>query len=63
MATLLADFIIEEYAYVNENLDDFTWEGADVHPYDANGSALVVDVSFIRITSVICRKKIAKYMK
>lgn len=34
MATLLADFIIEEYAYVNANLDDFTWEGADVHPID-----------------------------
>ena len=24
MAALLADFIIEEYAYVNANLDDFT---------------------------------------
>ena len=30
MAALLADFIIEEYAYVNANLHDFTWEGADV---------------------------------
>lgn len=27
MAALLADFIIEEYAYVNANLDDFTCEG------------------------------------
>ena len=27
MADLLADFIIEEYDYVNANLDDFTWEG------------------------------------
>ena len=25
MAALLADFIIEEYSYVNANLDDFTW--------------------------------------
>lgn len=25
MADLLADFIIEEYAYVNANLDDFMW--------------------------------------
>lgn len=24
---IMADFIIEEYAYVNANLDDFTWEG------------------------------------
>ena len=37
MAALLADFIIEEYAYVNANLDDFTW-GAR-HPGDV-GSAL-----------------------
>lgn len=35
-ADLLADFIIEEYAYVNANLDDFTW-GAR-HPVDV-GSA------------------------
>ena len=37
MAALLADFIIEEYAYVNANLDDFTWEGADVYPADESG--------------------------
>ena len=37
MATLLADFILEEYAYVNENLDDFTWEGAVVHALKENG--------------------------
>lgn len=40
MAGLLADFIIEEYAYVNANLDDFTWEGADVHPLDDAGKRL-----------------------
>lgn len=34
MTGLLADFIIEEYAYVNEDLDDFTWEGTDVHLFD-----------------------------
>lgn len=37
MASLLADFIIEEHSYVNENLDDFTWEGADVHVLKENG--------------------------
>ena len=37
MAALSADFIIDEYAYVNANLDDFTW-GAR-HPGDV-GSAL-----------------------
>lgn len=37
MAALLADFIIEEYAYVNANLDDFTWGGADVYLADESG--------------------------
>ena len=37
MAALLADFIIEEYAYVNANLDDFTWEGLDVHVIEESG--------------------------
>ncbi len=40
MADLLADFIIEGCAYVNANLDDFTWEGADVHPIDENGKRI-----------------------
>lgn len=40
MAGLLADFIIEESVYVNAHLDDFTWEGADVHPYDGAGKRL-----------------------
>ncbi len=40
MANLLADFIIEEYAYVNRNLDDFTWEGVNVHPLDENGKEI-----------------------
>ena len=40
MGKLLADFIVEEYSYVNANLDDFTWEGADVHPIDENGETL-----------------------
>lgn len=37
MAALLADFIIEANAYVIENLDDFTWKGADVHAFDDKG--------------------------
>lgn len=37
MATLLADFIIEEYAYVNAHLDDFTWEGVNVHVIEESG--------------------------
>ena len=37
MAALLADFIIEEYAYVNANLDNFTWEGVNVHVIEESG--------------------------
>ena len=37
MAALLADFIIEEHSYVNNNLDNFTWEGADVYALKENG--------------------------
>ena len=40
MASLLANFIIEEYSYVNKNLDDFTWEGADVHALKENGERM-----------------------
>ena len=37
MAGLLADFIIEGGDYVGAHLDDFTWEGVDVHALDENG--------------------------
>ena len=37
MAALLADFILAVNAYVNANLEDFTWEGADVYPLDEAG--------------------------
>lgn len=40
MASLLADFIIEEHSYVNTNLDDFTWEGANVRALNEKGEKL-----------------------
>lgn len=40
MASLLANFIIEEHSYVNKNLDDFTWEGADVYALKDNGERM-----------------------
>lgn len=40
MAGLLADFIIEGTAYINTNIDDFTWTGADVRAFDENGKGL-----------------------
>ena len=40
MASLLANFIIEEHSYVNNNLDDFTWEVADVYALKENGDRI-----------------------
>ena len=40
MARLLADFIIEGTAYINANIDDFTWTGADVRAFDEDGGRL-----------------------
>ena len=56
MANLLADFIIEEYAYVNANLDDFTWEGAAVHPLDETGKRLGWGYSCGNMDSALKRK-------
>lgn len=39
MAGLLASFIVEGGSYVNSHLDDFTWEGADVHAVLEDGTA------------------------
>ncbi|MCD8106213.1 MAG: hypothetical protein LUF35_14750 [Lachnospiraceae bacterium] len=38
MAQLLADFIVEERAYVNAHLDDFTWTGVDVYAIKEDGT-------------------------
>lgn len=56
MGRLLADFIVEEYSYVNGNLDDFTWEGADVHPIDENGETLSWGYSCGSIESALKKK-------
>lgn len=40
MAALLADFIIEEYRYVNVNLDDFVWEGVNVYVIEESGEKI-----------------------
>ena len=56
MAALLADFIIEEYAYVNANLDDFTWEGADVYLIDGNGKRMNWGYSCGSMESALKRK-------
>lgn len=56
MGRLLADFIIEEYAYVNSNLDDFTWEGADVHAMDENGNKLRCGYSCASMESALKKK-------
>ena len=40
MARLLADFIIKGTAYINANIYDFTWTGADVRAFDEDGGRL-----------------------
>ncbi len=37
MAALLADIIVEGYAYVRKNSDDFTWDGFQVFAVDGAG--------------------------
>ena len=56
MASLLADFIIEERRYVNDNLDDFTWEGADVYALKENGEKLNWGYSCRTVEAAMKRK-------
>ncbi len=65
MAALLADFIIEELAYVNANLDAFTWEGADVHPIDESGKRMEWGYSCGTMEAALKRKDelLKKYPK
>lgn len=56
MAALLADFILEENAYVNTNLDDFTWEGVDVYPLDESGNRLKWGYSCSNMEAALKRK-------
>ena len=60
MAALLADFVIEECAYVNGNLDDFTWEGADVRPIDENGKRISWGYSCDSMEQALEKKRIAE---
>lgn len=56
MAALLADFIIEEEIYVNTNLDDFKWIGADVYPLDDAGKEFPWRYSFCSMETAIERR-------
>ncbi len=56
MAILLADFIFEVNAYVNANLDDFTWEGGDVYPLDEAGNRLQWGYSCRSMDAALKRK-------
>lgn len=56
MGKLLADFILGENAYVNANLDDFTWKGADVHPIDGDGKRLSWGYSCQSMESALKKK-------
>lgn len=40
MGELLANFLIEERAYVSDHPDDFIWEGVKIHVFDHDGKEL-----------------------
>ncbi len=65
MAGLLEDFIIEESPYVNANLENFTWKGADVHSYDGAGKRLNWGYSCSSMEVAIKRKDevLKKYLQ
>lgn len=58
MAALLADFIIEAYAYINAHIDGFTWTGVDVRAIDADGNRLTWCYSCSDMKSAMARKDI-----
>lgn len=65
MAALLADFIMEGYAYVNANLDDFTWKGAEVYVIEESGEKSQWGYSCGTMESALKRKDglLKKYPK
>ena len=56
MAGLLADFIIEESAYVNANLDDFTWEGVDIYAFDKDGKQCGLGFTYSTMEDALTKK-------
>ena len=58
MAKLLSDFIFEGKWFVNQNLDDFTWEGYNVK---GKGQIISKDVSTIERAREIKAQLLEKY--
>ena len=58
MAKLLADFIFEGKWFVNQNLDDFTWEGYNVK---GKGQVFSMDVSTLERAMEVKEQLLAKY--
>ena len=65
MAGLLADFIIEESAYVNAHLDDFTWEGVDIYAFDRDGKQCGLGFTYSTMEDALTKKDrlLEKYSK
>lgn len=65
MAGLLANFIIEEYAYVNAHLDDFTWEGVDIYAFDKDGKQCGLGFTYSTMEDALTKKDrlLEKYPK
>lgn len=58
MAKLLADFIVEENAYVSAHFDDFCWEGVEVYAFNATGKKLNWSYTFKNMEGAIEKKDI-----
>lgn len=56
MAQLLADFIVEDRAYVNSHLDDFTWTGLDVYAVSESGKRVGWGYSCDNLETAMKRK-------
>lgn len=56
MAKLLADFIIEERAYMDTNLDDCIWEGVEIYIFNESGEKLDWGYSCASMEDAIKRK-------
>lgn len=56
MAQLLADFIVEERKYINQHLDDFTWEGIQVYAVKEDGEKAAAGYECVNLERALLRK-------
>ncbi len=47
MAKLLADFICEAVEFIDDNLNDFTWQGCNVRPIMKDGRKSMISIDYM----------------